>query len=347
MATTTSIRELAKALGLAPSTVSKAMNDSSEISQQTKEKVREMAKVLCYVPNFHAQNLKIKTTKKIGVIVPNVMDDFFAKVIHGIEKETSKHGYTLSITFSNDKKNCEQKNLLNLVKQSVDGVLISFAKETQKTQDYSAIKKICSYGIPVVMFDRVYTGIPCDTVTIDDYKGSYNATEYLYQSGCKRIIFLSSISNTSVGHLRKKGYLAAIKNCKRENINPFFMEFASYKKFNDTFLYTLSKKQFDGIVAADEISAIHALNTAQHLGYKVPHDLSIFGFTDGPMARSSNPTLSVVTQQAEMMGSKSFHLLRRRLIDPGAKISQIVLRPELLVRGSTKQRLQKKPIELR
>lgn len=330
----TTIKDLASLLELSPSTISKALSDSPEISIKTKRRVRETANALGYVPNHYARSLKSKVTKTIGVVVPNVIDDFFAKVLHGIEKEASRQGFTVLITFSNDRKRSERKNLLSLIRHSVDGILISFSKETQESDDYADINRMRAYGIPIVMFDRVNNKLPFDSVAIDDFAGAYGATRFLHDSGCRRIGFLSPISNTSVGRSRKEGYLSAI-SCTKKSLTPFYIEFGNYKNFKILLSSILNEHAMDGIVAADELSAIYTLNTVQEIGYKVPTEISVVGFTNGPMAQSSNPALSVVSQHAEKIGAKSFQLLRYRLTNPDGKIKNVVINPELVLRDST------------
>ncbi|SHG90667.1 LacI family DNA-binding transcriptional regulator [Flagellimonas flava] len=337
----TTIKEVAQFLKVSPSTISKALSDSPEISQSTKQRVRETAEALSYVPNHYARSLKSKTTRTIGIMVPNVIDDFFAKVLHGIEKEASKYGFTLLVTFSNDRKKDEYKNLLSLINHSVDGILISFSKETQKSNDYSSIRNILNYGLPMVMFDRIHGELPIDSVTIDDFNGALIATEYLHRSGCKKIAFLSPIANTSVGRSRKAGYLSALKSMGPKSNTSFSIEFSDYAKFKKTFSGAMAKHGFDGILAADELSAVYALNTLQQLGHKVPKKASVIGFTNGPMAQASHPALSVVSQHAERIGRMSLRLIRDILINPQRENKRIVIRPELVLRDSTKKMKQK------
>lgn len=335
MAGLTNIKEMAAILKVSPSTVSKALSDSPEISMETKRRVREMADSLGYVPNHYARSLKSKYTKTIGVIVPNVVDDFFGKLLHGIEKEASKHGFTVLITFSNDRKKQEIKNLSSLVNHCVDGILISFSKETQKSGDYTAIKRIMNHKVPIVMFDRVFNDLTLDSVAMDDFQGAFKATEHLLASGCKKVGFLSSISGTSVGQSRKQGYVNALKEKCTDGARPIFVEFSGYENFKKLLYTTMIEHGLDGILAADELSAIYTLNTARELGRQVPKDLSIIGFTDGPMAQSAFPALSVVSQQAEKMGSKAFALLRNRMTTSYMKKRKAIISPELLLRGTT------------
>lgn len=336
MAGITGLKDIAAILQVSPSTVSKALSDSPDISAETKRRVRQLAESLGYVPNHYARSLKSKQTKTIGVVVPNVIEDFFAKVLHGIEREASKHGFTVLVTFSNDRKENEVKNLLSLVKHSVDGILISFSKETQKCNDYTALKRIMTQGTPIVMFDRVHNELNLDSIVIDDFGGAFRATEHLCSSGCKNIGFLSSISSTSVGRARKQGYLKALDDNPDFDSRPYYLEFSNYSNFKGILSTAIEEHKLDGILAVDELSAIYTLNTLRQLGRNVPSDLSIIGFTDGPMAQSAFPALSVVSQQAEKIGSKAFCLLKNRLTSPNRKIKNVVLIPQLVLRQSTK-----------
>ncbi|WP_349351587.1 LacI family DNA-binding transcriptional regulator [Flagellimonas sp. MMG031] len=335
MAAITGIKDLAAILKVSPSTISKALSDSPEISRETKSRVRKMAESMGYVPNHYARSLKSKQTKTIGVIVPNVIDDFFAKVLHGIEREASNHGFTVLVTFSNDRKANEIKNLISLVNHCVDGILISFSKGTQKNNDYGTVERVMGHGMPIVMFDRIYHELALDSVSIDDFQGAFKATQHLCNSGCNSIGFLSSISGTSVGRARKRGYRKALKEHGLFNKKPCSIEFGSYRNFKSILAKGMKEYKLDGILAADELSAVYALNTLKQLGYQVPGEISIIGFTDGPMAQSAFPALSVVSQQAEKMGSMAFELLRGRLTKGYGKIQNMVIKPELLLRETT------------
>ncbi|MEM8765677.1 MAG: LacI family DNA-binding transcriptional regulator [Bacteroidota bacterium] len=337
MGTNITMKDLAKLLKLSPSTISKALRDNDEISSRTRRRVQETAKAMGYVPNYHASHLKSKITRTIGIVLPNIVEDFFAKVLQGLEKEAVKHGFTVLIAFSDDRKKKEDTGILSLINKSVDGILISFSKETQKFSDYESIKKFIAYGVPIIMLDRVCRELPFDNVTINDFDGAYQATRHLYDSGYKKIAFLSPISNTSVGRSRKNGYIHGLRHGEKDILTPFFIDFANYKNFRTLLSDAVKKYSINGVVAADETSAIHTLTVLQQLGYNVPGEISVIGFTNGPMAQCSNPPLSVVSQHAEKIGARAFQLLRSRLIDNKLKKRNVVIEPELILRGSTKE----------
>jgi LacI family transcriptional regulator len=206
------LKDLAKILNLSISSVSKAINNSPEISKLTKIKVQNTALLYKYTPNKSAQNLKSKRTKTIGVIVPDLLSHFFAMAIHGIETEANSKGYKIIICLSNETRKKESESIKTLINGSVDGLIISLSKETQITGDYGHFEEALKYNFPIVLFDRTFERMICDKISINDQLAAKEATEHLLKTGCRNIIFLSTISGTSVGEKRKMGYLDGLKN---------------------------------------------------------------------------------------------------------------------------------------
>ncbi|WP_420602278.1 LacI family DNA-binding transcriptional regulator [Flagellimonas sp.] len=332
----TTIKELAHILDLAPSTISKSLNNSPEISDCTKLKVKQAAKEYGYVPNNAARSLKLKRTKCIGVIIPNVTDAFFGKVLHGIEEEARKHNYTIMVSFSNNSHRLESNHLQNFMNFCVDGVLISFSKETQCQKNYKHLEHLELSHMPLVMFDRVLEDSVFNSITIDDLEGAYNATTHLIETGCKKIAFVSPIAETSVGKKRKQGYLKALQ-VHEYSSHPICIEFSSYDDFKPMLKEAMKSNDIDAFVAADELSAICSLNTVQQWGYKVPHQISIVGFTDGIMGQCSNPPLSMVSQNAEELGRETVKTFIQCVENPNlVRIQHKVIKTDLVLRDSTK-----------
>lgn len=191
------LKQIAKELGVSVSTVSKALNDSPEISDQTKQRVQEYAKLKNYKPNVIGLNLKNRSTKTIGVIIPNILNSFFAKVFSGIEKVADENGYKVITCISNESLEKEINALEMLSNGSIDGFILSISEEAQKLQQFGHFKSIINEGTPIEMFDRIADEVTCDKVIVDDEDAAINATEHLIQSGCRRIALLSSIDNLS------------------------------------------------------------------------------------------------------------------------------------------------------
>ena len=196
------LKHLAEQLNVSVSTVSKALHDSDEISPETIERVKALAKYLNYKPNKVAISLKQSKTNTIGVIIPNILNHFFAKALYAIEKEASNKGYSIITCVSNEDKSKEINSLQLLSDGSVDGFIMSIAEGSQVTNDFEHIDTILRQNIPVVLFDRVSDDLGCDKVIIDDFGAAYEATKHLLSEGRKHIILVSDIHNLSVGKLR-------------------------------------------------------------------------------------------------------------------------------------------------
>lgn len=338
MAAKITLKDLARLLNVSVSTVSKALNDNPEISAGTRQKIKELAESYGYIPNNIAQSLKSKSTKTIGVIIPAILLEFFSKVLYGIEIEATQRGYKMIICLSNELQQKESDSIDAFINGSVDGIILSIAEETQKTQNYAHFHKSLKYHVPMVMFDRVIDEIKCDKVTIDDFEGAFEATKHLMSIGCKNIAFLSPIHHISVGKEREKGYLAALKE---EAYDSCIIHVDNYKEIEEKLTKRLKSQKIDGILASDEYSAVLAINVSRINGFKVPDDISIIGFTNGLMARHSIPSLTVVTQHAENIGKTAVRLLIDRISGklPDEPVQE-VLKTNIVERNSTRKLIQ-------
>lgn len=328
------LKDLAKILNLSVSTVSKAMNNSAEISDFTKKKVRSIALLNNYTPNKLAQSLKAKRTKTIGVIIPDVLMTFFAMAIHGIEKTANSYGYKVIICLSNESLTKEAESISTLIDGSVDGLIMSLSKETQSKSEYGHFEEAIRYNTPIVLFDRTSEFIICDKIKINDSLAAKEATEHLLKIGCRNIIFLTTIFGTSVGEKRRIGYLKAIENTGVECI---VLNIENYDQFEDILLSELRKHKVDGIVAADELSAISSIRYAIKNKYRIPEDISVIGFTNGVLGENFIPSLTVVDQHATMQGSIAAETLIKRLekkipVEPVHR----VLKTSIIERQSTR-----------
>ncbi|WP_299324116.1 LacI family DNA-binding transcriptional regulator [uncultured Maribacter sp.] len=334
----TTLKELAQILNLSVSTISKALNDSIEIPKKTKIKVRKTADEYGYVPNYLARSLKLGVKQKtIGLVIPNVTGGFFAKVLHGIEKEASTYGYKVFVCITDDKHIKEKESLQSLIKDNVDGILISFAEETQRKNKTSYIENFFNHNLPIVQFDRVYDKLVGDKITINDFDSAYTATEYLIETGCKKIGFITTISKTSIGELRKEGYLIAIK-LNGHSHDGFIFNIENYDGLKKMLKKAICEHQIDAFLITDELSAFCTLNTIQALGYKVPNDVSIIGFTNGYLTRYSNPSITTVCHQASNMGSTAANILISRIESKNIESpSHTIIKTKLTIGNSTKK----------
>lgn len=334
------LKQIAKELGVSVSTVSKALSDSQEISQATKDKIKEFAALKNYKPNLMAKNLKYQKTNTIGVIIPNILNSFFAKVFSGIEEAARKRGYNIITAISNESLEREKQLMEMLNNGAVDGFILSIAEETQMTKNFQHYNSIIKSGTPIVMFDRITDLVKSDKVIVDDLDSAFDATQHLINIGCKHIALLSTIDNLSVGKLRFEGYKKALELNKMA----LDMELILIGEEDDAFDLKIEKllkaKKVDGIFAVDEHSATKAMKLALQKGYQIPKELNVIGFADGAWSRRLTPSLSTVSQHAPEIGEKSANLLIDRLLakeEENLEYKTVVIKTELRQRDSTRK----------
>jgi LacI family transcriptional regulator len=310
------LKQIAKELNVSVSTVSKALNDSPEISEQTKIKIKEYAKLKNYKPNVIGLNLKNRKTKTIGVIIPNILNSFFAKVFSGIEKVADKNGYNVIMCISNESLEKEAHTLEMLSNGTIDGFILSVSEEAQKQNEYGHFKDIISDGTPIVMFDRIADGIECDKVVVDDFDSALDSTQRLIDLGCKNIALLSSVDNLSVGKLRFQGYLKALKKNNISINDNLIIRTNSELDLKEQMEVVFANNKIDGIFALEENDSVAALKMGLKKGYKIPQELCIIGFADGILAsRRLSPSLTTVSQHGIEIGEEAAKLLIKRLED--------------------------------
>ncbi len=342
------LKQIARELDVSISTVSKALRNSVEISEDTTQKIQAFAKLYNYRPNNIALSLKNRKTNTIGIIIPEIVHHFFSKVIRGVELVANKRGYNVIIGLSNESFSKEVINMEMLANGSIDGFILSISKETLQQQDYHHFNETMNQGMPIVMFDRVVSEIKCDKVIVDDFNGAKNAVKKLISNQCKTIALITTKDYVSVGKLRTQGYLQALEENKMTPVAELIL------KMDDTLDYEVhlealeaeiehlfkSNKKIDGVFAVNELYALSAMKVARKLGLNVPNDIQVIGFTDGVLSKHATPSLTTVSQHAGQMGEKAAHLLIDKIEmeyhNEEEQFQTIVISTDLIERESTK-----------
>ncbi len=329
------LKQLAKELNVSISTVSKALNNSEEIGGETVKRVKELAALYNYRPNKVALSLKQNRTKTIGVIIPDILNRFLAKVLIGIEQEATANGYNIITCVSNEMLEKEISSLQLLANGSVDGFILAISEETQIKNETSHFVKTINQGLPIVMFDRVANDVLCDKVIVDDFEATYNGTKSLITEKRKHIAFFSSIDDLSVGKLREKGYLKAVSE---ENLKPYLLKI---DKLDDVqqkiYEFLKENNSIDGVISADSSSGVIAINAASKLGIEVPKNLSVIGYSSKAISNHCIPKLTTIRQHAKDIGACAAQLLIKRLQnnEPKDEFSTRIIKTSLVSAGST------------
>ncbi len=335
------LKQIAKELNVSVSTVSKALNDSPEISEQTKIKIKEYAKLKNYKPNIIGLNLKNRKTKTIGVIIPNILNSFFAKVFSGIEKVADKKGYNVITCISNESLVKEINTLDMLSNGTIDGFILSISREAQELQAYKHLNDIINEGTPIVMFDRIADEVECDKVVVDDFDSALNSTQHLINLGCKNIALLSSVDNLSVGKLRAEGYLKALKDNNIPVNENIILRTNSEKELKNKIDAVFDNNVIDAVFALDENDSVAALKMAIKKKMAIPEELCIIGFADGILAsRRLTPSLTTISQHGVEIGEEAAKLLIDRLEYEGEEekpFETVIIKTNLKERESTRK----------
>jgi LacI family transcriptional regulator len=333
------LKQIAKELGVSVSTVSKALNDSPEISEPTKIRVQEYAKLKNYKPNVIGLNLKNRSTKTIGVIIPNILNQFFAKVFTGIEKVADEKGYKVITCISNESLEKEINALEMLSNGTIDGFILSISKEAQKLQQFDHFKSIINEGTPMVMFDRIADEVNCDKVIVDDFDSAINATNHLIDTGCKNIAMFSTIKQLSVSNLRAQGFYKAFEQKGLKVNEDLIILTDNLEEFDEKINDFFDKNKVDGVFALDEHTAVTAMKIGLRKGIKIPEELSIIGFADGVWSRRMTPSLSTVSQHGPEIGEVATKMLIEKLESKEEVYNHktTVVKTELRQRESTRK----------
>ena len=322
MRTRITLRELAKLLNVSVSTVSKALNNSPEISEKTVERVKELAKLHNYKPNPTAVNLKSSKSGTVGVIIPNISNAFFAQVLSGIEEKALEEGFQI-ITYISDESWERERQISELLSAGfVDGILLAISEETQRKKEFDHILDLINFGIPVVLYDRVDFPIPADKVGINDRKTFFEATKKLQQQGMKKTGVATSIHHMGVGKMRIDGYRDALG---REE--PYYIaNSAKMDNLKEKILILLNEKKVDAFLCSDFDSTMMVYRQAYESRIKIPQDLKVIGFLNRQLAEYLTPSVSFVEQFPEEIGRVSMQILAGRLKKslPEERIKKII-----------------------
>lgn len=331
------IKDVAKALNISVATVSRAMRNAPDVNPETRQKVLAYSKQVAYEPNIIAQSLVKKRTRIIGAIVPSINSNYFSEALSGMIDASVEHGYHLMICQSNERVDIENNSIKELLACSIDGLLISFSKNTHSSD---GIRQVQDQQIPMVMFDRILNGIDCSKVIVDEYAGAFKAVEYLINKGCKKIAHLGGPVDLSVTHHRKQGYLDALK----KHSIPFNKNLVAHcKSFEEDALYALQKilktgSSPDAFFCINDLSAITTIRYLKKKGFKVPEQIKVIGFNNDPVSAVAEPSVTTVMQPGYEVGKLAMGVLIDEIngkIKPKT-YKTYQLRTKLIKRQSTK-----------
>jgi len=330
------IKDLARELGISPSTVSRALSGHPDISNATIKKVTELAEKYHYQPNSVALSLRNSRTKTIGVIIPEITHTFFGKVICGIEDVATENGYNVMLCHSDEEYEREVIDAKLLFSHRVDGLLVGMSKNTRNLDHF---QPFIDRGLPLIFFDREPQGIDVPCILVEDEQGAFKAVDHLIQQGCKRILHLAGPSGVSTTVRRLEGYINALKANGLETDDELVINCEggiNTEEAEQVVNQLISRSvHFDGVFANNDLTAIGAIRALKSAGFKIPEDVAVIGFSDWKLASLVDPPLSSVTQPGYQMGRKAVELFFEELANPNTPPRKITLETEPVTRASS------------
>ncbi len=329
------IKDIARILGISPSTVSRALKDHPDISPKTKQLVQTFAQKVNYRPNALALSLRSSKTNTIGIVIPEIVHHFFSSVISGIEDVAYGRGYNAIICQTNENYQREVIDMQALIDNRVDGILISMSKNTHEFTHFNNVR---DNGVPIVFFDRICEAISSDRVIADDFEGARIATRHLINKGCKKIMHLAAPQHLLIGKNRKEGYYSALREhhlqCDEDYIIKCDTRESVFAKADDIIRLA---GEIDGVFAVNDSTAIAVMQVLQRNGYNVPKDIAVVGFGDGPNANIAYPPLTTVEQKGYDIGQAAMRLLIGHIEDKATEeeFETKIFTPELVERTSS------------
>ncbi len=329
------IKDIAQELNISPSTVSRALADNPLVKPATREAVKKLAKEYNYQPNFTALSLRNNKTKTIGIIIPQIVHEFFALVIRGLEDYAYAQGYSVIICSTHEMYEREVIDAKALLTGRVDGMLACVSKQTK---DFGHFQDFVDRNIPIVFFDCVCDVIDSHKVVIDDFAAGYEASKHLIEQGCRQLAFVGGPKALAINQDRLSGFRKAIED-NGLDFHEDWVVHCETGDFEDGLKSTeelIANAPIDGLFAATDMLAIGAMKNIKKAGKRIPEDVAVVGFSNWSISSLYEPSLTTIDQPGYEMGYKAAELLINQIKEPeDVKHETFTLQTKLVVRESS------------
>jgi len=330
------IRDVAQSAGVSPTTVSHMINQTRHVSVEVTARVRASMLELGYRPNALARSLRRGETGTIGMILPDSSNPYFAEVGHAIESEAFSHGYSLILCNSEGDQDKESFYTRVLMEKQADGIMfISSGVED------SSIRMLLGLHIPLVVIDRMCGNLAIDVVLSDNYRGGYDAAEYLAGLGHRRIGMITGPTRVTPSAEREAGFRQALSDRGMEMDDSLIVAgaFSAQTGYHAALMLLNRIQPPTAIFASNDMMALGSLRAAYEHGLRVPEDLSLIGFDDIELASYVVPPLTTMSQPKDKIGRAAVDLLVRRIENPERAPERIVFPSSLVLRSSCRRLL--------
>lgn len=326
------IKDIARKFKCSPSTVSRALNDNPVINKETRKTIHEYAEKMGYQRNIISLSLLNKSSKTLGVILPNINHFHESSMLEGLQSTFQPLGYLLNICVTNESYELEKQYIERLLANRVDGIFLSISQETYDGGHYEHIEKIIRRDIPLVYIDRKYDAALANGVIVDDYDGAFMATQHLIEIGCKKIAHLRGPKGLTVAEYRFNGY----RDCLLKHNFPIDETLICTTNFEVESAIEPTKHLLDlpdrpdAIFGVNDHVCIGAMSVIREKNILIPQEIALVGFDDSPIAQYFCPPLSSVQRQSRQIGLEASELLlgqlNNKVLDSKVLASKLVIR---------------------
>ena len=330
------IKDIARETGFAVSTVSRALNDSWEVSRETREVVLQKAREMNYHPNTQARGLVTRRSKMVGMVVPDLFrSTFFARVARAIQTTLMPQGYHLILTQSNESPEEERKLLQMLRSQNVDGLIVCTATDSGFNRDL--FEEFVREGIALVFISRVCNEVQVPKIVVNDTQMAYRVVNHLFEEGCRRITYLAGPEGVPSSKSREAGYRQALEDHDipyyERHIIPAGL---SSQDGAEAMIKALETGHLpDAVFAFNDNVAFGAMRVMKERGIIIPDDIALAGFSDSLASTIVEPGLTSVAQPLQEMGEKAAACLLRQLEGFEPSDTTVMLEGSLIIRPSS------------
>lgn len=332
------IKDIARKFKCSPSTVSRALNDNHVINEETRKTIQEYAEKMGYQRNIISLSLLNKSSKTLGVILPNINHFHESAMLEGLQSVFQPLGYLLNICVTNESYLLEKNYIERLLANRVDGIFLSISQETYDAQHYEHIERVTKRNIPLIFIDRKFEGATENGVIINDYEGAFMATQHLADIGCQRIAHLRGPKGLTVSEYRFDAY----RDCLQKNNIQIDESLICTTNFEvesaiepTKYLLDLAQKP-DAIFGVNDHVCIGAMHVIRQQNIQIPKEIALVGFDDSPIAQYFCPPLSSVQRQSRQIGLEASTLLLNQLKN-NTELQNIILSSKLIIRESSRR----------
>lgn len=330
------LKDIAELAGVSKATVSLALNDSELVNEETKKKIKKIAKELEYSPNAMARSLVKQKSSTIGLVVPDIDSAYYGKLVKCIDDDLREAGYGLILAISGDKPEIEKRIIGNLISNRVDGVIV--VPVNHKNSDAGYLKQLGNHSIPFIFATARYPEIDAPYVMMDLEEGTYKLVRYLLDLGHRNIIFLAGFQNVITTSCRINGYIRAYKErglivnesnfieCKK-------LDYDQACEVTDRLIK--SGNGIDAIITINDIMALGVINTLKSNHINIPEDISVAGYDNMIFSMISSVPITTIRQDMQMMSWNAVNMILSKIKGEHLINEEVLIKPELIIREST------------